>query len=203
MPIGLISDGESGSSCRTSINQAIDAVNAFSLAFPTGVEIDYAIDAQIPGWVRKNGGSIGSATSGATERANADTINLYTLLWDNYADAQAPVSSGRGVSAAADFSANKTLTLPDARGRVSIPLGSNSVSVLGNQLGEPEHTLSVEELPAHEHTYVSNGSSNGVAGGNDFQALVSGSTNTGSAGSGAAFNQYQPSIVTGCRLIKL
>src|SRR5258708_1610023 len=41
-----------------------------------------------------------------------------TLLWNSWADAQAPVSSGRGASAAADFAAHKTITLPDLRGRV-------------------------------------------------------------------------------------
>jgi hypothetical protein len=69
----------------------------------------------ISGFVRLNGLTIGSSTSGATERANADTQNLFTYLWG--ADPNLVVSGGRGSSALADYSANKTITLPDWRGR--------------------------------------------------------------------------------------
>lgn len=69
------------------------------------------------GFVRANGRTIGNATSGGSERANADTATLYDFLWTNCANAQCPVSTGRGGSAAADFAANKTIQLPDARGR--------------------------------------------------------------------------------------
>lgn len=69
----------------------------------------------LSGFVRCNGRTIGGATSGATERANADTSALFSFLWS--ADPNLAVSGGRGASAAADFSANKTITLPDCRGR--------------------------------------------------------------------------------------
>lgn len=69
----------------------------------------------LSGFVRANGRTIGSATSGATERANADTQALFQYLWG--ADANLSVSGGRGASAAADWAANKTITLPDWRGR--------------------------------------------------------------------------------------
>src|SRR5262245_54112769 len=74
------------------------------------------------GFVRANGRTIGSATSGATERANADTQPLFIYLYNAMTDAQAPVSGGRGGGgAAADFAANKTITLPDMR--ASSPVG--------------------------------------------------------------------------------
>jgi hypothetical protein len=79
----------------------------------------------LSGFVRANGRTIGSATSGATERANADTNALFVYLWG--ADANLAVSGGRGASAAADWSANKTLTLPDARGR-----GFSGLDDMGN-----------------------------------------------------------------------
>lgn len=75
----------------------------------------------LSGFVRCNGRTIGSATSGATERANADTSALFSFLWN--ADANLAVSGGRGASSAADFAANKTLTLPDCRNRVRASLG--------------------------------------------------------------------------------
>lgn len=69
----------------------------------------------LSGWVRANGRTIGSATSGATERANADCQALFSYLWGT--DANLAVSGGRGASAAADWAANKTIALPDWRGR--------------------------------------------------------------------------------------
>lgn len=69
----------------------------------------------LSGFVRSNGRTIGSATSGATERANADTQSLFEYLWT--ADANLSVSTGRGASANADWVANKTIALPDWRGR--------------------------------------------------------------------------------------
>lgn len=71
----------------------------------------------ISGWVRINGRTIGNATSGANERANADCQALYIYIWSTYADAICPVVGGRGASALADFNASKQITLLDARGR--------------------------------------------------------------------------------------
>lgn len=71
----------------------------------------------LAGWVRSNGKTIGSAISGATERANADVAALFTHLWTNFTDTICPVSGGRGGSAAADFAANKTIGTFDMRGR--------------------------------------------------------------------------------------
>jgi len=70
----------------------------------------------ITGFVRANGRTIGSATSGATERANLDCQALFEYLWNT--DGSLAVSGGRGASAAADWTANKTIALPDFRGRV-------------------------------------------------------------------------------------
>jgi hypothetical protein len=68
----------------------------------------------IAGYVRLNGRTIGSVTSGATERADADTQSLYEELW-SYANIV--VSGGKGSSGPADFLANKPLVLPDCAGR--------------------------------------------------------------------------------------
>jgi microcystin-dependent protein len=70
----------------------------------------------LSGFVRGNGRTIGSATSGASERANLDCQSLFEYLWT--ADANLSVSTGRGATANADWTANKTIALPDFRGRV-------------------------------------------------------------------------------------
>ena len=88
----------------------------------------------LTGWVKLNGQSIGTASSGATSRANADTQALYVYLWTNCVDAHCPVSTGRGASGLADFNANKTLTLPDWRGRTPVGLDDMGASAAGRLL---------------------------------------------------------------------
>lgn len=74
-----------------------------------------------PGYVRLNGGTIGSGGSGANERAHADVEDLYVHLW-NLPNTVIPVSGGRGSSASSDFIANKQLTLPNMKGAMPIGL---------------------------------------------------------------------------------
>lgn len=105
-------------------------------------------------WVLMNDGSIGNAASAATTRANADTEDLFLLLWTNVSDTYAPVSGGRGATAAADYAANKRLTLPRALGRALAAAGAGSgltSRALGSWLGAETHTLVTAELPAHSH----------------------------------------------------
>lgn len=90
-------------------------------------DIKASFNSTQPGWIPLNDGTIGSASSGATTRANADTINLYTVLW-SYSNTICPVSGGRGANAAADFAANKTLRLPLAAGRHLINTGTPVLS---------------------------------------------------------------------------
>lgn len=113
----------------------------------------------ITGFVRANGRTIGNATSGALERANADCEPLFEYLWG--ADPNLVVSSGRGASAVADFAASKSIALPDWRGRVLAGLDGmgNSVSnrilsnfgafadVLGTPSGAETRTLTLAQLP--------------------------------------------------------
>ena len=147
------------------------------------------------GYVRLNGRTIGSATSGATERANSDAQQLFEYLWNT--DSTLTVSGGRGVSANADWLANKTLTLPDARGRVLAALDDmgniaagrltstyfgTSATVLGAANGGESVTMAIGNLIQHDHTvfmhdpghkHQSIGSNSGVGW------SVAGSTNTG------------------------
>lgn len=85
----------------------------------------------LTGFVRLNGRTIGSATSGASERANSDAQTLFEYLWN--ADANLAVSTGRGGSSAADWAANKTITLPDFRGRVVAGLDDMGNSAAGRR----------------------------------------------------------------------
>lgn len=117
--IGPSSGGGGGGSIDPT---TILATGDFKLRYDTG---------SLAGFVRCNARTIGSATSGATERANADTQQLFEHFWNK--DPNLAVSGGRGANSAADWAANKTLTLPDCRGRAFASLGdmgNSATSVL-------------------------------------------------------------------------
>lgn len=147
--------------------------------FQTGDVLWMPIQGTRNGWVRANGRSMGSASSGATERANADTATLYSYLWNNFSNTICPVSTGRGANAAADFAANKAITLLDWRGYVpgglddmgnsaasrftGVPVVSGDTTTAGSVLGEATHTITKAESavltyvgvvtdPGHAHT---------------------------------------------------
>jgi hypothetical protein len=83
----------------------------------------------LAGFVRLNGLTIGNATSGSTERANADTQALFVYLYT--ADTNLVVSGGRTGNALNDYNANKQLTLPDWRGRALAALDDMGNSAAG------------------------------------------------------------------------
>jgi len=148
------------------------------------------------GWVMMNDGSIGSAASGATTRANADTEALFTLLWTNVADTYAPVSSGRGASAAADFAANKTLTLPASLGRALGLSGAGSgltSRALGLGTGDETVQLTVAQLAAHTHSFSKNTSTGGTG---EFGTGTTTATtaSTDSTGGDEAHPNMQPTV---------
>lgn len=100
-------------------------------------------------WVLLNGDTLGSASSGAT-LASEIYRDLYILFWDSMADAQAPVSTGRGASGTADFDANKTLTMPDARGRTVRGTGTGA-GLTARTHGD---TAGVEDTVIGQHTHT-------------------------------------------------
>lgn len=137
-----------------------------TLLVTTGMRIGYYGTAAPAGWVRCNGRTLGSPTSGATERANADCQALFLHLWT--ADATLAVSGGRGASAAGDWAANKTIALPDYRDRIAIGLGAmgnadinlipdatvdggETNTTLGATVGSAAQTLTAAQIPAHQH----------------------------------------------------
>lgn len=124
----------------------------------------------LSGFVRMNGRTIGSAGSGSTERANADVEALYTYLWNNLSNNVCAVTGGRGVSAAADWAADKPMATPDMRGKgpfgvdtmgaaagagvitdATVTGGDGDSDTPGGSGGAEDHTLVESETPAHDH----------------------------------------------------
>ena len=136
-----------------------------TVVFQTGDVMWLDVQGTRTGWVRDNGRTLGSASSGATERANADTEALYTFLWNTFSNTICPVSTGRGANAAADFAANKTITLPDKRGYIhgglddmgnsaasrfaNVPVVSGDVTTAGSVIGAATNTLVTANLPPY------------------------------------------------------
>ncbi len=128
-------------------------------SLPVGSTIPYVGTVAPEGFVLAEGRTIGNAASGGTERAADDTENLFTLIWDSTTDANAPVTpGGRGTDAASDFAANKTITLPDLRGRSVIGQGTGPDTADGGGAGTARenyekggsetYTLTTGQLPS-------------------------------------------------------
>lgn len=110
----------------------LDEVDAIVNSPRTG-DIRTSINSFSPyGWVPMNDGTIGSAASVATTRANVDTFPLYKLIWEAVAQAFAPVTGGRGATAIADFTGNKPMALTRNLGRVmagALPVAASEAFV--------------------------------------------------------------------------
>jgi hypothetical protein len=119
----------------------------------------------LTGFVRLNGLTIGSSTSGATELADPTAQALFQYLWQ--VDPNLAVSGGRGATSIADWTANKRLTLPDGRARLLMALdgmGNSSTGLLagttfttgnpttlGSRAGAYARLIPLTAMPGHAH----------------------------------------------------
>lgn len=141
---------------NTQLLASIEALIAAAGPWRTGdVKLSMQDSAQ-EGWIACDDGTIGNASSAATSRANDDTEALYTLLWNKVSNSYAPVSGGRGVSAAVDFEAGKTIGLTKMMGRALAVAGAGdslTARSLGEAVGAETHTLTEGEMPKHGHPF--------------------------------------------------
>ena len=171
---------------------------------PTGSVTAYAGTTAPTGWLLLNGDTL-AKTSGGTHNG-AEYEVLYELLWDNFADSEAAVSSGRGASAQADFDANKTITLPDATGRSifgkeasATRLTSGGAGVDGATMGDSGGAeTAAGGLPSHSHSITAHnpagtsGQTYNAAGGNSSGSASFGTT---SAGSSNTHTNLSPALI--------
>ncbi len=135
---------------------------------PVGSEKTWYTSTPPHGWLIQNGDTIGSAGSGAT-KTGAKYRALYAHLYA-LSDSYAPVSTGRGASANADFDANKTITIPTmvdksahgvgtyAAGQTA---GAATVTSTGTIGASGATTLSSSQIPALTYTLSMKGSNVG------------------------------------------
>jgi microcystin-dependent protein len=197
--------------------------------FPVGCGMDYHLST-LPvagGWIWADGGTIGNAASGGTNRANADTEALFLALWASQPNSTLPIytSAGavstRGISAAADYAANKRLTVPDKRGRVSAGMdnmggtAANRLTLSGSGIagdslgasgGAQNVTLTASQLPAtislsFKFASENNGASDAVTTGgfmlnsNGTQTTDASARNFVNSGGDQAHNNTQPTLI--------
>jgi hypothetical protein len=198
-----------GASAGSAPSGGVDATTIFA----TGDIMFQPVSGTRTGWVRHNGRTIGSATSGADERANADCQALFEFLWNTYADAKCPVVSGRGANAAADWASNKKITTISLRGVgpiglddmgnsaashfTGVPFTDGNATTAASIAGGNAHTLTVAESPIGLHTYVFTDEQH-LHGGNFVNAALAGGTTpvivATNAGAPAGGNQMQPAF---------
>lgn len=94
--------------------------------------------------------------------------------------------------------------IPDSRGRVLGSIGSGaglSARTLGQTVGEELHTLTINQMPAHTHTYIQQDGVQSIAaasgGGTTAADEPTKTSTTSSTGAGQAFNVMQPTIFIG------
>lgn len=177
---GVTADKAESDQVAIAIQNMIDATR-----IPVGSTQFYLGSTAPNGWVAENGGTIGSASSGATTRANADTLALYTLLWDTYNNTTLVIQSSsgspttRGASAAADFAANKRMPLFDMRGEFARGWDNGRGVDSGRALG----SFQADDFKSHDHGInhedTSSNTGAGIAGGLSVTDHTSNTTLTG------------------------
>lgn len=192
---------------RHAVKDANGTVVQDKIVFVGEIKFWLGLEANIPtGWLPLKGSTVGTTGSGATY-AGPVYQDLYYHLWNNLDNTAAPVSSGRGASAAADFTALKTITMPDGRSKMPIGAGQASgmtlrkegytgggeTKNLGHVHGMSDHT---HNMLSHTHTLANYGSPWNDAH-DGTKTLKDSNGALRAAGTGAGSQSYQQSATTG------
>ena len=110
-----------------SINNVLLISGGSGSSAPIGSITQYAGLSAPSGWLICNGSAIDRTTYSA----------LFTVISTTY-------GIGDG---------STTFNIPNLSGRVPVGLNSGTFNFLGSTGGEETHTLSVNEMPSHKHTY--------------------------------------------------
>lgn len=169
------------------------------------------------GWVLANDSTIGDASSGASY-ADDDAEDLFLFLHGTFSNSICAVSGGRGASAAADWSAHKTIALTKVLGRALVISGTGSgltarthgatfgaettsKTILQTNLPDVDFTITATTDSGGTIARTQNGAFTAVAGGSTALAIPSGQSAaddvsvTGTAASGGSGTAMSIAIV--------
>jgi microcystin-dependent protein len=170
------------SAIQTQLNTIVNTT--IPNATPTGTVVMWVTDAAPTGWILCQGQEV--------------LVSEYTALDGVLGTTYGARTNGSGAAGTTHF------RVPDLRGRV--PMGSGtgrnvadsanlSARTLGTKVSDAEtHTLTIAEMPSHDHQSLQFGPSGGAAG-LRADAVVTTDTRTGFTGGGGAHNNTQPSTV--------
>jgi microcystin-dependent protein len=108
--------------------------------------------------------------------------------------------NGQSTASYATLASLVGANVPDLMGRTPIGYGDSADSgittrsTIGAKVGAETHTLTIAEMPSHDHQSLQFGPSAGASG-LRADAVVTTDTRTGSTGGGGAHNNMQPSTV--------
>lgn len=185
----------SGTTALAGKASSADLTTLTTNAAPPGAIQDFMRKSAPAGWVKASG-TIGNGSSGATTRANADCLNLFTVLWTDFNNAELPIQTAagaptvRGGTALDDFNAGKRMPLFDLRTLYRRApddgLGFDASLVVGLSQADAfkSHTHTGTTSTAGSHTHASTISSG--TGGSRITGGASGPIGTDTTSIGAS-----------------
>jgi len=171
--VSILDDDTMASASATSLatSESIKAYVDSNAGIPTGTVSAFAGSAAPTGYALCDGSAVNRTTQAA----------LFAVIGTTY-------GIGDG---------STTFNLPDLRGRVVAGMGGSLLSgtdALADTGGASTHTLTVDEMPSHSHSYTGY-TSLGASGSGGNAQLSATSESTSSTGGGQAHNNVQPTII--------
>jgi microcystin-dependent protein len=148
------------------------APNQFALLVPTGTIVTYAGTIAPAGWFICDGSA----------KSKTVYTNLFNVVGTIYGES------------------GSNFLLPNLKGKVPVGLDNSQseFNTIGQLGGEKTHTLTVDEIPPHTHTYQNNVGDQNTDNAFSTETAadnVDYNQNTGSTGGGQPHNNLQPYIV--------
>jgi hypothetical protein len=168
--------------------------NSLSALIPTGMIMQRWSAGDIDGWaLLTETRAFGNTGSGAFYQGRI-YFNVYSFLWNSLPNSFAPVIGGRGVSALADWNANKAIVPPTTTDKVFANASGSVTHANGQSDGAFTKVITASNLPPLSVTIPFRLGSGTAIFGPDAGPLVYSNTNypVNPPGTSSPFNVTQP-----------